>query len=57
MRMAAPYVATFAVGTSMRVSNAKARAELGWRLQYRTYRDGLAAVSAARRANLRSVSN
>jgi nucleoside-diphosphate-sugar epimerase len=57
MRMAAPYVATFAVGTSMRVSNAKARAELGWRPQYRTYRDGLAAVSAARRANLRSVSN
>lgn len=28
MRLIAPYVASFAVGTSMRVSNAKARTEL-----------------------------
>jgi nucleoside-diphosphate-sugar epimerase len=43
-RLAAPYVATFAVDTSMIVSNAKAKAELGWKPEFATYRDGLAAL-------------
>jgi nucleoside-diphosphate-sugar epimerase len=43
-RLVAPYVASFAVDTSMRVANAKARAELGWRPAYPTYRDGIAAM-------------
>jgi nucleoside-diphosphate-sugar epimerase len=30
-----------------RVSNARAKAELGWRLAYPTYREGLAAILAA----------
>ena len=32
---------------SKRVSNARAKAELGWRPSYRTYREGLAAVLKA----------
>ena len=32
---------------SKRVSNARAKAELGWRPAYRTYREGLAAILAA----------
>jgi nucleoside-diphosphate-sugar epimerase len=44
-RLAAPYVASFAVDSSMRVSNAKARAELGWRPAFPTYHDGIAAVA------------
>ena len=43
-RLAAPYVASFAVDTSMRVSNAKARAELGWQPAFPTYRDGIRAM-------------
>jgi nucleoside-diphosphate-sugar epimerase len=35
---------------SKRVSNARAKAELGWRPAYPTYREGLAAVLAAERA-------
>ncbi len=35
---------------SKRVSNARAKAELGWRPAYATYREGLAAVLAAERA-------
>ncbi|HKE74883.1 MAG TPA: NAD(P)-dependent oxidoreductase [Acidimicrobiales bacterium] len=44
-RLAAPYVATFALDTTMRVSNAKAAAELGWRPRFPTYRDGVAAMA------------
>jgi nucleoside-diphosphate-sugar epimerase len=44
-RLAAPYVATFAVDTSMIVSNAKAKADLGWKPEFASYRDGLAALS------------
>jgi nucleoside-diphosphate-sugar epimerase len=44
-RMTAPYVASFAVDTSMRVSNAKAKAELDWHPRYPTYRDGVAAMA------------
>ena len=43
-RLLAPYVAAFAVDTSMRVSNARARGELGWRPAYPTYRDGVRAM-------------
>lgn len=43
-------VASFAVDSFMRVSNAKAAAELGWRPAYPTYHDGIhAMVSAARK--------
>ena len=36
-------------GESKRVSNARAKAELGWRLAYPTYREGLSAILAAER--------
>ena len=36
-RLAAPYVASFAVDTSMRVTNARAKRELGWRPAYLPY--------------------
>jgi nucleoside-diphosphate-sugar epimerase len=47
VRLVAPYVASFAVDTSMRVSNAKARDELGWRPAYPTFREGIEAMVAA----------
>ena len=34
---------------SKRVSNARAKAELGWRPAYPSYREGLAAILAAQR--------
>ena len=46
LRLAAPYVASFAVDTSMRVSNAKAKAELGWQPAFPTYRDGIRAIAS-----------
>ena len=45
LRVAAPYAATFALDTNLRVSTAKARDELGWRPAYPTYRDGMAALT------------
>lgn len=53
-RLAAPYVASFAIDTSIRVSNAKAKAELGWRPAYRTYRDGIRAAATRREVPWRS---
>ena len=47
LRLAAPYVTAFAFDTSMRVSNAKAKAELGWSPKYPTYRDGIAALAGS----------
>ncbi len=44
-RLRAPYVASFAVDTSMRVSNAKARTELGWIPTFSSYVEGLDAMS------------
>jgi hypothetical protein len=41
-------VASFAVDTFMRVSNAKAAAELAWRPAYPTYHDGIRAMTALR---------
>ena len=46
-RLAAPYVASFAIDTSMRVANAKAKRELGWRPRFATYHHGVRASSAA----------
>lgn len=41
IRLAAPYFATLMIDTSMRVSNAKAKAELGWAPTLPTYREGM----------------
>jgi nucleoside-diphosphate-sugar epimerase len=43
LRLAAPYAARVAVDTSMRVSNAKAKKELGWQPRFTTYREGIVA--------------
>ena len=48
-RLAAPYVASFAVDTSMRVANAKAKTELGWQPTFPTYHDGIRAMATAAR--------
>jgi hypothetical protein len=42
-----PHVASFAVDTSMHVSNAKAKSELGWQPRFKTYREGIAVMVAA----------
>ena len=47
-RLVAPYVASFAIDTSMRVANAKAKAELGWQPRFPTYHDGVRAMAGAR---------
>jgi nucleoside-diphosphate-sugar epimerase len=44
LRVIAPYVASFAIDASMRVSNAKARNQLHWEPRFKTYRDGIAAM-------------
>jgi len=44
LRLVAPYAARVAVDTSMRVSNAKAKKELGWQPRFTTYREGIAAM-------------
>ena len=44
IRMAAPYVASMILDTSMRVSNGLAKSELGWAPQYPTHADGLEAM-------------
>jgi nucleoside-diphosphate-sugar epimerase len=41
LRLAAPYITSFAFDTSMRVSNAKAKVELGWSPKSPTYREGV----------------
>ncbi|MFI7633943.1 NAD-dependent epimerase/dehydratase family protein [Nonomuraea sp. NPDC049400] len=43
IRLAAPYFAALMIDTSMRVSNAKAKAELGWTPTLPTYREGVRA--------------
>jgi nucleoside-diphosphate-sugar epimerase len=55
MRLAAPYLASFAVDASMRVSSEKAIRELGWRPAFATYRDGVAAMASAARPAGREV--
>jgi nucleoside-diphosphate-sugar epimerase len=46
LRLLAPYVASFVVGASMHVSNAKAKAELGWHPAFPTYHEGIHAMVA-----------
>lgn len=43
MRLIAPYVAQL-IGASIRVSNAKAKTELGWQPRFHTFREGIAAM-------------
>jgi nucleoside-diphosphate-sugar epimerase len=45
LRIVAPYVALAMAQTSMRVSNAKAKKELGWTPSMPTYRDGIRAMA------------
>ena len=53
-RLIAPLIASVAVDTSMRVSAAKAHAELGWQPRFPTYRDGIAdMVSTAQQVTSR----
>jgi nucleoside-diphosphate-sugar epimerase len=49
LRLIAPYAALVASGTSMRVSNAKAKRELGWQPEFSTFREGIAAMAAESR--------
>ena len=46
IRLAAPYVASIMADTTMRVSNAKAKSELGWMPDYTTLHEGLSAMKA-----------
>jgi nucleoside-diphosphate-sugar epimerase len=46
LRILAPYVALAMAQTSMRVSNVKAKNELGWRPSIATYRDGIRAMAS-----------
>jgi nucleoside-diphosphate-sugar epimerase len=48
--LVAPYMIAFGMDTQMRVSNAKAKAELGWRPRYPSYREGIEAMARALRA-------
>jgi nucleoside-diphosphate-sugar epimerase len=51
VRLVAPYLASFAVDTSMQVSKAKATIELGWSPTFATYREGVVAMASATRAS------
>ena len=44
LRLAAPYAASLVLDTSMRVSNAKAKAQLDWKPASPSYREGLGAL-------------
>jgi nucleoside-diphosphate-sugar epimerase len=46
MRLVAPYVASFAVDTSLQVDNSKAKRELDWQPRYPTYRHGILSMVA-----------
>lgn len=45
-RVVAPWIAAVAFDSNMRVSNAKAKRELGWEPRYKTYREGIAVMAA-----------
>jgi nucleoside-diphosphate-sugar epimerase len=47
LRLAAPYAEIFLGETSLRVSNAKAKAELGWVPSVPTYREGVQRIAQA----------
>ena len=44
IRLAAPYVASIVLDTTMRISNAKAKSELGWKPEHATLHEGLRAM-------------
>jgi nucleoside-diphosphate-sugar epimerase len=44
LRLIAPYLAAVVIDTSIHVSNAKAKTELGWQPRFRNYREGIAAM-------------
>lgn len=46
IRAPAPYVSSMALDTNMRVSNAKAKAELHWRPEFPGYREGPMALAS-----------
>jgi nucleoside-diphosphate-sugar epimerase len=48
LRLVAPYLAKVAVDTSMRVSNEKAKQELGWQPRFRNYHEGIAVMVSGR---------
>jgi nucleoside-diphosphate-sugar epimerase len=48
LRLVAPYVAKVAGDTSMRVSNEKAKQELGWQPRFRNYHEGIAVMVSGR---------
>jgi nucleoside-diphosphate-sugar epimerase len=48
LRLAAPYVTSIVVDSTLRVSNARAKAELGWQPSFPTYVQGTAAMAWAR---------
>ena len=50
LRLTAPYVASFVADTSMRVSNAKAKTELGWQPRFPTYHEGVEAMACSTQA-------
>jgi nucleoside-diphosphate-sugar epimerase len=50
IRMAAPYVASMVLDTSMKVSNHKARTELDWAPQFSTHSRGLRTIASERAA-------
>jgi nucleoside-diphosphate-sugar epimerase len=49
IRLVAPFFAEQMIDTSMRVSNAKAKTELGWRPTMPSYREGVRATVVATR--------
>lgn len=54
IRLAAPYVAKIVLDTTMRVSNAKAKTELGWKPEYPTLTEGLRAMETQLRSSARA---
>jgi nucleoside-diphosphate-sugar epimerase len=51
IRLAAPYMATIVLGTTLRVSNAKAKSELSWKPEYPSLDEGLREMKAALRGS------
>jgi nucleoside-diphosphate-sugar epimerase len=46
LRLVAPYAASFVVGASMRVSNTRAKTELGWQPRFADCHDGIRAMAS-----------
>jgi len=46
LRLLAPYIGMVMVDTGLRVSNAKAKTELGWQPRFRNYLEGIAAMAS-----------